>query len=125
MSDISIDTMAMELAADADPLMSATLEARMNLPEQVTFPINVISAGMAFELVDGGVSCASGSVASVPVDYEASTDYNGGQITLSTGDMTLSVLDEDAMSSLIADLLLTTSKTVTMKGTAAPPKRHL
>lgn len=118
MSDISVDTMAMSLAADADPLMSATLEARMNLPTEVGFPLDVVSASMAFELVDAGVACASGLVSSVPVDYEAGT--NGGEITLSTGDITLDVLDQDAMSGLIADLLVTTSKTVTMQGTASP-----
>mmetsp|Transcript_108674 Transcript_108674/g.316152 ORF Transcript_108674/g.316152 Transcript_108674/m.316152 type:complete len:1203 (+) Transcript_108674:260-3868(+) len=118
MTDITIDTMDMALTADADPVMSATLEARMNLPEEVGFPLDVISSGMKFQMVDEGVACANATVAPVPVDYVAGT--NGGQITLSTGDMTLSVLDEDAMSSLVTDLLVTTSKTVTMQGTCSP-----
>jgi len=117
LTNLEILAMSMDLSATSDPRITATIKAKMQMPDGVDISIikDVLSADMTFQMIDP----SNGKTVGV-VQASSSVKYANGYMTATVASTPLKVTDAGAMGQLIQDLLLSPTKELKMTGTASP-----
>merc|ERR1740130_2407793 len=120
LTDLKIQAMSLALSANSAPLISATIEATMKMPEGVDISIikDVKSADMEFDMIDPDTGKALGHI-SVTSD-KSQIQYTKGKLTATLSATPMTVTDPAGFQQLVKELLTTPSKLIQMTGTASP-----
>jgi hypothetical protein len=120
LTGVEVQAMSMDLSPDKDPQVSGTIQATMQMPQDVDLSIisDVKSADMELDMIDPDTGKAMGHLS---IDASSiSLQYKSGQLTASFTTTTMSVTDSETFSKVIKQLLLTPQKEIKMSGTASP-----